>query len=90
MKLVSVKWEDSYMVEGWTETADLPAPKAKKCTSVGFLLADDPLGVTIAGRVCDDASQACGIMFIPHGAIEEIRDVWIGAQVYPPNAQVTE
>lgn len=69
---MEVRWLDSTILhEGWRPVTDILERKARlgatRCTSVGFVLADDDVGITLAGSV--HGNEAAGIVHIPRGAI---------------------
>lgn len=71
---VEVHWDDSTIPHrGWqdvNETLSSRERRSTRCTSVGFLLADDDRGVVLAGSV--HGGEAAGVVMIPRGAIVDV------------------
>ena len=62
---LEVVWEDSQIeLAGWTPVRRLLKRRRRvRCRSVGFVLADDKLGVILAGSV--NGPNATGVVCIP-------------------------
>lgn len=72
---IEVEWEDSYVeLSGWTPIKRLVRNRKRldrMCHSVGFVLADDKLGLTLAGSV--HGANATSVIVIPRNAIRKRR-----------------
>jgi hypothetical protein len=73
--LVEVLWIDSGSSSGWTKRADeLSNPnrfEAMRCATVGYLVEDTPLWITLA-LSCNANDQISEMMTIPRVAIMEV------------------
>jgi hypothetical protein len=69
---MEIEWADSTVLsEGWRRVSDITGRRERRgvirCLSVGFVLADDDLGITLAGSI--HSGEAAGVVHIPAGAI---------------------
>jgi hypothetical protein len=66
---MEVRWRDSVLANGgWEPVArHLRGRAGDPCYSVGFVLADDKTGVTLASSI--HGSNAAGVVHIPAGMI---------------------
>lgn len=70
--VMRVTWLDSTILhEGWRPVKDITDRRARRgatrCVSVGFVLADDDEGISLAGSV--HGNEAAGVVHIPAGAV---------------------
>lgn len=70
---VEVEWRDSQLDNGgWRTVEDhLSDRRGVHCVSVGFVLADDKTGVSLASSVYGD--KASGVVHIPRGMVVKSR-----------------
>ena len=78
--LVAIEWEDSAQpIPGWAFLAELDAPAAVRCMSVGWLIHDDAEVKALApnmGGLTDEASvQVSGVIRIPARCIVRITEL---------------
>lgn len=66
--LVYVEWIDSEMVEGWQPVEDV-SPEFESVHTIGWLVAENDQGVTIAAHLDETGKRTCDVMRIPHVAI---------------------
>lgn len=66
MNLVLVEWIDSRRGEGWTLVEELRKDrKPTICKSVGWVIGEDKVSLTLSGNLGEDPEQCCGDMTIP-------------------------
>jgi hypothetical protein len=72
-KLVLIDWVDSCssVGGGWVFLDELEAG-AKKCRSIGWIIAEDEESITVSGHLGNDPDQCLGDMTIPRCAIAKI------------------
>jgi len=58
VKILKVVWQDHHSIAGWHDVADLKTEVLLN-TSVGFLMAEDKLHITLAQTIVSDGEQ-CG------------------------------
>lgn len=73
-QLVRVDWEDSAQpVSGWVHLSDLPDLAVIRCSSVGWVVAEDAAVLMLAPNLGDQDSevnaQASGIIRIPRRCV---------------------
>ena len=79
MKMVVVKWQDSYGVEsGWRDISDYKATPLI-ITSFGTVIYEDEKVLALAHNYSDETENTCrqanGIMVIPKVCIDDITSV---------------
>lgn len=73
---VEVEWLDSTHHSGWRKHAEVLETRRTDivCLSVGLLIANDKVGVTLAGSAHGD--EIAGTMTIPRGSVKKVRRLW--------------
>lgn len=68
-KVVLIRWIDSSQTYGWQDRPTEPPTEDKlTCITVGFLMAQDDVGITVAGSV-GAGGVVSGVLTIPEVAI---------------------
>ena len=81
MKMVLVEWIDATRRNpGWftIKTAALPERVDMLCRTVGWVVKDRPLGLTLTNTLTDehtDAPQGVDTITIPRGCIKRVRRI---------------
>lgn len=78
MRMIYVEWYDptSETDNSWTPVSACVGHLAV-CRSLGFLIKETELTITVAGHVDDDGSDFSGEINIPKACIISIRDILI-------------
>ena len=70
-RIVEVEWEDSAVTHGWTH--DEPAIDAVSAFTAGYIIGDDPEGVSLVFNTA--VGQHCCSVFIPRSAIRKVTEL---------------
>ena len=73
--LVKVNWVDTITQRGWQDRNSIEDELASRCTSVGYVVADNKKVITIAGTVGSNDSHTLDAITIPKGCITKIRRI---------------
>jgi hypothetical protein len=73
LQAVEVIWRDAHGgCEGWQEF-DSEEHSPRHIHTVGFLLKNDDVGITVCSSVDTDADMVDGSTFIPRGMVDDVR-----------------
>jgi hypothetical protein len=86
-RLVLIEWLDSCSGNHWN--TDPPVTEPARVRTVGWVVAEGELAITIAASVVNDpVPQRCGEMTIPHCAIKSIVEIPTGEDGMPKGTKV--
>ena len=78
-RVVIVEWDDAHAGEdGWSKWEPKTHHKARKIVSVGFVLVDNEIGISLCASKDAVADTIDNMTFIPRSCITEVTDVTPG------------
>lgn len=77
-KIVKIVWVDSHEADGWNLLECVDKYQDKEVQTAGFIVCDSEDGVTVAGSLCENPTQACSVINIPKSSILSIEELACG------------